>query len=113
MSISSRTPEGQPSNCPVCGKSVYLEPSEPIFDAPCPHCGHLLLFLSTAESLEIMEFSEERRQALLSFLSRSLNTDQAKRPADTPGLVKVINDLGADSLDVVEVIMELEEEGSE
>ena len=46
MEISSRTPEGEPNRCPVCGKTVRLEPSGPIGDAPCPHCGHLLIFVA-------------------------------------------------------------------
>ena len=44
MDISSRTPEGVPNRCPVCGKAVVVEPSYPAGDAPCPHCGHLLWF---------------------------------------------------------------------
>lgn len=44
MNISSRTPEGEPNRCPVCGKAVRIEPSRPPGDAPCPHCGHLLWF---------------------------------------------------------------------
>jgi len=44
MKPSSRTPEGQPKHCPVCGKDLKIEPSHPPGDAPCPHCGHLLWF---------------------------------------------------------------------
>jgi rubrerythrin len=44
MVISTRTPEGQPNYCPVCGKIVVMEPSQPFGDAPCPHCGCLLRF---------------------------------------------------------------------
>lgn len=44
MIPSSRTPEGRPSRCPVCGQLVWLEPSDPPGDAPCPYCGHLLWF---------------------------------------------------------------------
>jgi hypothetical protein len=44
MTISSRTPEGRPNECPVCGKRLVIEPSEPTGDAPCPHCGVLLWF---------------------------------------------------------------------
>src|SRR5262249_32761549 len=44
MTISSRTPEGLPQRCPLCGADIRLEPSEPIGDAPCPHCGCLVLF---------------------------------------------------------------------
>ncbi len=44
MIISSRTPEGQPNHCPVCGSDLRIEPSDPPGDAPCPRCGHLLWF---------------------------------------------------------------------
>ena len=44
MQPASRTPEGEPNRCPICGKEVRLEPSRPPGDAPCPHCGHLLWF---------------------------------------------------------------------
>ena len=44
MAPSSRTPEGEPNRCPVCGKSLCIEPSRPPGDAPCPHCGCLIWF---------------------------------------------------------------------
>src|SRR5688572_243559 len=44
MEISSRTPEGWPNRCPVCGHAIKITPSPRTFDAPCPHCGHLLWF---------------------------------------------------------------------
>ena len=44
MVISSRTPEGRPNRCPVCGSNLKIEPSDSTGDAPCPHCGHLLWF---------------------------------------------------------------------
>jgi len=46
MVIASRTPEGTPNRCPVCGNDLKVEPSKPTLDAPCPHCGHLLWFAS-------------------------------------------------------------------
>ena len=46
MVPSSRTPEGSPNHCPICGTSLQLEPSQPAGDAPCPACGHLLWFLT-------------------------------------------------------------------
>ena len=42
--ISSRTPEGDPNQCPICGHHVRIEPSIDTRDAPCPRCGHLLWF---------------------------------------------------------------------
>lgn len=44
MTISSRTPEGQPLRCPCCGGEIRIEPSQPTLDAPCPRCGQLLWF---------------------------------------------------------------------
>jgi Phosphoenolpyruvate-dependent sugar phosphotransferase system, EIIA 2 len=44
MDNSTRTPEGLPSRCPICGKHVIINPSLPPGDAPCPHCGSLLWF---------------------------------------------------------------------
>jgi CheY-like chemotaxis protein len=44
MKPSSRTPEGQPNHCPVCGNETHIEASWPTEDAPCPRCGHLLWF---------------------------------------------------------------------
>ena len=44
MEPSTRTPEGEPNRCPVCGKPLQIEPSRPPGDAPCPHCGYLLWF---------------------------------------------------------------------
>ena len=44
MRPSSRTPEGEPNRCPVCGKGFVLEPSIPPGDAPCPNCGSLVWF---------------------------------------------------------------------
>ena len=43
--ISSRTPEGWPNRCAVCGREVRVEPSAvPVRDAVCPHCGSLVRF---------------------------------------------------------------------
>ena len=44
MIPSSRTPEGQPNRCPICGHEVRIEPSAPPGDATCPFCGSLLWF---------------------------------------------------------------------
>jgi PTS system fructose-specific IIA component/PTS system nitrogen regulatory IIA component len=49
MNPPTRTPEGQPNQCPICGKPLVIEPSQPAGDAPCPHCGCLLWFPSTAK----------------------------------------------------------------
>ena len=48
MVISSRTPEGRPNRCPICGADFRLMPSLPPGDAPCPHCGTLVRFSAAA-----------------------------------------------------------------
>ena len=45
MVIASRTPGGRPNQCPACGSTITIEPSDPAGDAPCPNCGHLLWFI--------------------------------------------------------------------
>jgi acyl carrier protein len=84
MTVSSRTPEGLPNQCPVCGKSTVLDPSSPPGDAPCPSCGHLLWWFQEHLSTR---FEMERSQVTL---DTSLT--------------------GSESLDLVELVMELEEE---
>jgi acyl carrier protein len=80
MTVSSRTPEGLPHRCPICGKEAALEPSFPGGDSTCPSCGHLLWWFRD-------RFGE----------GVSWHTS-------------FLDDVGADSLDMVELVMELEEE---
>ena len=87
MTISSRTPDGEPNRCPICGNDLRLAPSNPAGDAPCPHCGHLLWWLNE-------RFAQQLR---------------AKGLTITPE-TSIVDDLRAESLDVVELVMELEEE---
>ena len=84
MTISSRTPEGQPNLCPVCGDYVVIEPSAGTHDAPCPTCGQLLWWF------------KQRGGDLVSSDRISAETD--------------LSELAADSLAFVELVMELEEE---
>lgn len=52
MGIASRTPEGDPNTCPVCGNRLVLEPSRPPGDAPCPSCGCLVWFEPSEEEMQ-------------------------------------------------------------
>lgn len=80
MDISSRTPEGEPHRCPVCGKVARLEPSYPAGDLICPNCGHLLGWFRDRFGKDVK-------------LSSSF-----------------VEDFGADSLDITELIMAVEDE---
>lgn len=101
MTISSRTPEGTPNRCPLCGQAVCIEPSQPFGDAPCPACGSLLWFVTTDAG---QRFFDPEAGDLLERLAERLGVDpQALREKGPDGI-------GVDSLDLAEVIMELEEE---
>ena len=83
MIISSRTPEGLPNRCSICGGDFDLEPSLPTGDAPCPQCGHLRWWFQ--QNYEGLGFR--------------IGTD-----------TELIEQLKADSLDIVELAMELQDE---
>lgn len=87
MTISSRTPEGEPHGCPVCGKTSAVEPSYPGGDSCCPNCGHLLWWF------------RDRLHRDIGIAAERITLSSA-----------FADDIGADSLEVVELIMELEEE---
>lgn len=93
MTTASRTPEGLPSHCPLCGDTTNLEFAEPIGDAPCPRCGHLVW----------------RSSQLLAQLQHSLATSLSVPESEISSDTSFADDLKADSLDVVELMMEFEE----
>ncbi len=63
MIISSRTPEGRPNRCPVCGSEVVIEPPDPPGDAACPTCGHLIWFDQQKRGDEqVIQLTETRIQ---------------------------------------------------
>ena len=93
MTVSSRSPEGLPSECPLCNAKTNIEFSDPAGDAPCPNCGHLLW-----ASAQLVQ-SVTRRYA------DALGTAPGAINANTR-----FADFAADSLDTVEMVMELEEE---
>jgi hypothetical protein len=108
MTISSRTPEGEPAACPLCGAEVRVEPSILIGDATCPRCGQWLWFVHMAERTRLWDAHETQplHARLLAVLARRLGVD----PATIANNPRLLTDLAADSLDVVELVMELEEE---
>src|SRR5688572_25145055 len=86
MNVSSRTPEGDPHRCAICGRVVVMETEEPLGDSVCPRCGALFLpFQKT--------------------FSQQLGIDRRRITPET-----ALTELGNDSLDTVELVMELEEE---
>ena len=91
MTVSSRTPEGEPGRCVLCNAVVTIEFSE-FGDAACPKCGYLLW-----KSADVLS----RFQAIFCSV---YGGDADQFPPDLD-LVEFES-----SLDVVELMMELEEE---
>jgi acyl carrier protein len=83
MNVSSRTPEGTPHECPLCGAVSNLEPAFPGGDAVCPACGQLVWWF------------RDRYGERLARMLDELSLESSFR---------------LDSLEAVELIMELEEE---
>jgi anti-anti-sigma factor len=87
MVISSRTPEGSPNHCPVCGPGIKIEPSDPAGDAPCPVCRHLFWFIrdDVGDALVIRPTCD---------ILRSEDLDRLiDRASERPG-VRLVLDLG-------------------
>jgi mannitol/fructose-specific phosphotransferase system IIA component (Ntr-type) len=107
MESSSRTPEGCPNCCPVCGTEAVIEPSTPFHDAPCPSCGHLLWF-GSASGNEFLGF--------LPCAAVLTPMDVSTREEAIETLVTRLADLGylpADSLEtVIDAVMKQEEQAS-
>jgi acyl carrier protein len=108
MTISSRTPEGEPTTCPLCLADVIVEPTVLIGDATCPRCGQLLWFIQAAGTTRLFDAqkSSPPRDRVIDVIAEQLGVDREKI-ANNPSL---LNDIAADSLDAVELVMELEEE---
>jgi acyl carrier protein len=83
VNIASRTPEGEPYLCPICGAFAALETSD-AGDTLCPRCGQLLWKLR--DSLEAVTLSPIAELALTDPITSHL----------------------ADSMDVVELVMQFE-----
>ncbi len=105
VTISSRTPEGLPNHCPVCGSDVTIEPSIPFGDAPCPHCGVLLWFLAGSSGTRFIskDTTPDISDRIAQILSDKLGVPVEELPDS-------FDDLAVDSIDVVELVMALEAE---
>ena len=110
MTVSSRTPEGQPNSCPICDGIINIEPSEPFGDAPCPSCGQLLWFARRRDGVMYYDSTtaQSKKSRIRNFIAQQLGVALEKIPENIHELD--VFTLGGDSLDVAELVMELEEE---
>ncbi len=92
MTVSSRTPEGLPSRCPLCDAVTPVEYSEPVGDATCPNCGCLIW--KSAEVLEFVRHTIARTERI---------------PLEELRPTTLFDTFYGDSVDFVELVMELED----
>jgi len=85
-----------------------VEPSVLFGDATCPNCGSLLWFLNIESTTRVYDRSASHsiRDRVIRIVAKQLGVAPDKIAEST----SFVNDLGADSLDIVELVMELEEE---
>jgi acyl carrier protein len=120
MLIRTRRAE---SECPNCGHRLVAEFAQPQGMAICPRCAHI--FRRSPDSLRPLGRTDpetvsriERRGRTEPVLSPQARERIVERIAAKRGIPRekiratlaTLDDLGADSLDVVELIMAIEEE---
>jgi len=120
--VSSRTPEGRPNRCPICKATVYLEPSQPLGDAPCPACGSLLFYVVSDKDSRLYDarsVSAEQRAVLqaglgdrridLTDLIEALSNSHGMEQVDlsgmeiSPDVIKMVSRSQAETYQIVPV----------
>jgi acyl carrier protein len=97
-----RTPEGVPSQCPVCAAVICLEPTGSLGEATCPYCQRRLWFVQVFPHglyYPDEEVSLVKRQKIAVVLT--------KWAAKTRQGTLAVDDL--DSMELVEIVMEMEQ----
>ena len=61
--MTTSTTDGTPSACDVCGKNVWIDPSDSSGDATCPHCGSLIWFEAPLVADTIKQLSDRGAHA--------------------------------------------------
>ena len=89
MNVPSRTPEGRPLRCEICGAIITVEIASP-GDTLCPRCGSLLWAF---QSRLAEYFGVPANEIVADFLEEDFTRD-----------------LAADSLDLVELLMSIDDE---
>lgn len=102
---SSPSQQSEPGTCPTCDAQATIDPSLWFGETKCSNCGELLWLIRFNHGLMAFKPSERVKQRQLQeVLAEYVGVEPAK--LDPQGEM----DLGIDSLDFVELVMELEEE---
>src|SRR5690242_17459240 len=108
MTIRSGKPEKRPGRCPACEAAVSLEPPQRYGEATCPKCGKRLWFAKQRNGVWFhdAESAAAIRERVRVIVGRNLGIE----PSAVTDSTSFMQDIGADTLDIVELVMELEEE---
>ena len=103
--------DGELNCCPACGESALADLGLQFGDMNCTNCGRRLFFIKVGRMAKFFAYPQAKglREGLIAAVARVLNINESKITPET----SFVDDLGADSLDMVELIMELEEEGDD
>ncbi len=101
ISPASPQPRIGLNGCPKCHAAVIVEVSAPGAAIACPHCGHWLKVRSLPDGLQV--FGERSAERTIARFAEHADLAIEKI---TPGLE--FPDVDADSLDLVEITMEIE-----
>ena len=107
MAIFSRRPERAPGHCPACDSPVPVEGSQPYGHTACPQCGTLLWFRQDRAGAWLHD--AQKAAAIRKKVQEIVGSNLGVEPERLTDASLFIQDVGADTLDVVELLMELEE----
>jgi acyl carrier protein len=123
MSGETEMPGLKESRCPACGNAALPEFSQPAGLALCPRCGILVrrsrgalvpVGVSTESISKLVQSRMRGDDILRERVEARIREVVAERlgidKAEVQPKAHLINDLGADSLDVAELLMAVEEE---
>jgi hypothetical protein len=100
MEVTTPVPEDAPNRCPVCGNELRIIPARLFGDTFCPTCGTLLWYIGDETEQRFFDPESDR-------LIERVAAKLGRNPEQLRG--RRLHELGMDSLDVVELAMELEE----
>jgi acyl carrier protein len=105
MSGAAQSDVGSP-RCPKCKAEVRLEPTGTPGNLPCPKCGHVLWAYPAGPRVYDAEAVAPIMEKIAGMIEETLKV----KPEQINASASFMQDLGADSLDIVELVMALEEE---
>ncbi len=107
MTTSSQVPQGVPHCCPFCG-ALLIGPSERYGTVTCPSCNRPLWFTKAPDGVWFHDPESVAgvRARVIRIVCDHLGVNLDRINDGTT----FTEDIGADTLDIVEMVMELEEE---